>query len=279
MSADRPPAPGKSPRAKITAPAVLDMKRRGRAHRDGDRLRLPVGSLADEAGVDLILVGDSLGTVVLGYDEHAAGDDGGHAASHEGRDPCADVRPWSIADMPFMCYQVSAEQAVPNAGRFVQEGGADAMKLEGGERVAEAIRRIVDAGIPVMGHLGLTPQSVLAFGGYSVQARGEADQERLAREAALLAGGGVLLARARGHSGETGCHGLEVAAHPDDRHRRRARVRRPGTGDARPAGMYVGHHRAFVRRYAELGEGLRDAFARYVADVKARRFPSDAESY
>src|SRR5205814_3960375 len=80
-----------------------------------------------------------------------------------------------IADMPFMSYQVSVEQAVANAGRLVQEGGADAVKLEGGERVAPAVRRIVEIGIPVMGHLGLTPQSVLAFGGYRVQARGEAD--------------------------------------------------------------------------------------------------------
>src|SRR2546428_9284259 len=91
-----------------------------------------------------------------------------------------------VADMPFMSYQVSVEQAVRNAGRFVQQGGADAVKLEGGERVVPAIRRLVEIGIPVMGHLGLTPQSVLAFGGYKVQARGEADQERLLREAKLL---------------------------------------------------------------------------------------------
>src|SRR5262249_57171371 len=91
-----------------------------------------------------------------------------------------------VADMPFMSYQVSSEQAVANAGRFVQEGGADAIKLEGGARVAAAVERIVEAGIPVMGHLGLTPQSVLAFGGYKVQARGEADQERLLPDARAL---------------------------------------------------------------------------------------------
>src|SRR5205085_1354899 len=91
-----------------------------------------------------------------------------------------------VADLPFMSYQVSDEQAVLNAGRLIKEGGADAVKLEGGERVASAVRRMIDAGIPVMGHLGLTPQSVLAFGGYKVQGRGEADQERLLREAKLL---------------------------------------------------------------------------------------------
>src|SRR5207244_5258082 len=91
-----------------------------------------------------------------------------------------------VADMPFMSYQVSIEQAVANAGRLIQEGGADAIKLEGGERVSAAVQRIVEIGIPVMGHLGLTPQSVLAFGGYRVQARGEAAQERLIEEAKLL---------------------------------------------------------------------------------------------
>src|SRR5436309_9645037 len=92
--------------------------------------------------------------------------------------------------MLYMPYNVRSRQAVRNAGRFVQEAGADAIKLEGGERVAEAVRRIVEMGVPVMGHLGLTPQSVLAFGGYKVQARGEADQERLLREARMLEASG-----------------------------------------------------------------------------------------
>ena len=184
-----------------------------------------------------------------------------------------------VGDLPFMSYQASAEQAVTNAGRFVQEAGADAVKLEGGERNAEAVRRIVEAGIPVMGHLGLTPQSVLAFGGYKVQARGEADQERLLREARTLQDSGcfaivlegipaklgTLVSRdlaipTIGIGAGVGCDGQVLVSND-------------------LLGLYHGRTPKFVRRYAELGDATRDAFTRYVADVKARRFPGEAESY
>jgi 3-methyl-2-oxobutanoate hydroxymethyltransferase len=178
-----------------------------------------------------------------------------------------------------MSYQASVEDAVRNAGRFVQEAGADAVKLEGGERVAAAIRRIVEIGIPVMGHLGLTPQSVLALGGYKVQARGEADQERLTREARLLE--------------ECGCFSVVLEGIPA---RLGAAVSReltiPTIGiGAGPGcdgqvlvshdllGLYHGHTPKFVRRYAELGETMRAAFEQFIADVRARRFPEDRESY
>jgi 3-methyl-2-oxobutanoate hydroxymethyltransferase len=168
---------------------------------------------------------------------------------------------------------------VRNAGRLIQEGGADAVKLEGGERVAAAIRRIVEIGIPVMGHLGLTPQSVLAFGGYKVQARGEADQERLLREAAMLEQAGCFALVLEGIPARLGglvtraigiptigigaglqCDGQVLVSHD-------------------MLGLYLGHQPKFVRRYAALGETMREAFGQFVADVKARRFPSDAESY
>ena len=184
-----------------------------------------------------------------------------------------------VGDMPFMSYQASDEQAVLNAGRFVQEGGADAIKLEGGARVASAVRRIVDAGIPVMGHLGLTPQSVLAFGGYKVQARGEADQERLIADAKALEAAGCFSLVLEGIPARLGavvtrelqiptigigagvnCDGQVLVTHD-------------------LLGLFFGHRPKFVRRYAELGDAMRDAFARYVADVKAKRFPGDAESY
>src|SRR5438045_1374371 len=172
-------------RDKLTAPRIADMKRRGEIIAAVTAYDFPTARLADEAGVDLILVGDSLGTVVLGYETTlpvTMDDVLHHTRAVTRAKPAALV----VADMPFLSYQVSPEQAVVNAGRFVQEGGADAVKLEGGERVVPAIRRLVEIGIPVMGHLGLTPQSVLAFGGYRVQARGEADQERLLRDAGLL---------------------------------------------------------------------------------------------
>jgi len=184
-----------------------------------------------------------------------------------------------VADMPFLSYQVSVEQAVANAGRFIQEGSADAVKLEGGERVLPAVARLVEIGIPVMGHLGLTPQSVLAFGGYKVQARGEADQERLQKEAQQLE--------------QAGCFALVLEGIPS---RLGGSVSRAltiptigiGAGAACDGqvlvshdllGFYLGKTPKFVRRYAEVADTVRDAFGRYVEDVKRRRFPTDAESY
>jgi 3-methyl-2-oxobutanoate hydroxymethyltransferase len=184
-----------------------------------------------------------------------------------------------VADMPFMSYQVSVEQAVRNAGRLVQQGGADAVKLEGGERVAPAIQRLVEIGVPVMGHLGLTPQSVLAFGGYKVQARGEAEQERLLREAHQLEACGcfaIVLEGIPARLGATVTRALHVPT--------------IGIG-AGPScdgqvlvshdllGFYLGRQPKFVRRYAEIAGTVREAFERYVGDVKARHFPGERESY
>jgi len=184
-----------------------------------------------------------------------------------------------VADMPFMSSQVSPEQAVLNAGRLVQEGGADAVKLEGGERVADAIRRIVEIGIPVMGHLGLTPQSVLAFGGYKVQARGEADQERLTREAHLLESCGCFAMVLEGIPAKLGG---EVS--------RTLRIPTIGIGAGVDCdgqvlvthdliGFNLGHTPKFVRRYAGVADEIRSAFDRFAADVRGRRFPGEKEWY
>ncbi|TMQ58124.1 MAG: 3-methyl-2-oxobutanoate hydroxymethyltransferase [Candidatus Eisenbacteria bacterium] len=260
------------------APAFAEMKRRGEPIVAVTAYDFPTARIADDAGVDLILVGDSLGTVVLGYESTlpvTMEDMLHHTSAVTRARPAALV----VGDMPFMSYQVSAEQAVLNAGRFVQEAGADAIKLEGGERVAEAVRRIVETGIPVMGHLGLTPQSVLAFGGYRVQARGEADQERLTREARLLE--------------QCGCFSLVLEGIPA---RLGAAVSReltiPTIGiGAGPGcdgqvlvshdllGLHLGHTPKFVRRYAALADEMRAAFERFAGDVRARRYPADQESY
>ncbi len=267
-----------APRAKITAPAVVALKRKGEPITVVTAYDFPTARLADQAGVEILLVGDSVGTVVLGYDSTlpvTMDDMLHHTRAVTRARPSALV----VGDMPFMSYQASPEQAVANAGRFVQEGGADAIKLEGGARVVEAVRRIVEAGIPVMGHLGLTPQSVLAFGGYKVQARGEADQERLLADAKALEAAGCFSLVLEGIPAKLGaavsrelqiptigigagvqCDGQVLVTHD-------------------LLGLYHGHQPKFVRRYADLGDATRDAFARYVADVKARRFPSDAESY
>ena len=278
MSGDPAVGAGAKRRAKITAPAIVEMKRRGEIVSVVTAYDYPTARLADEAGVEILLVGDSVGTVVLGYESTlpVTMDDMLHHVKAVTRaKPSALV----VGDMPFMSYQASVEQAVINAGRFVQEGGADAIKLEGGERVAESVRRIVEAGIPVMGHLGLTPQSVLAFGGYKVQARGEADQERLLREAKLLEAGGCFAIVLEGIPAKLGalvsrelsvptigigagvnCDGQVLVTHD-------------------MLGLYFGRQAKFVRRYAEVGDVIREAYGRYVADVKARQFPGDAESY
>ena len=267
-----------APRAKITAPAVVALKRKGEPITVVTAYDFPTARYADQAGVEILLVGDSVGTVLLGYESTlpvTMEDMLHHVRAVARAKPSALV----VGDMPFMSYQVSTEQAVANAGRLVQEGGADAIKLEGGARVAEAVARIVEAGIPVMGHLGLTPQSVLAFGGYKVQARGEADQERLLADAKALERSGCFALVLEGIPARLGAAVTRELTIPTIGIG--AGVQCDGqvlvTHDL--LGLFLGHQPKFVRRYAELGTATRDAFARYVADVKARRFPSDAESY
>ena len=275
---DTPDVGAARPRARITAPGIVEMKRKGEIITSVTAYDFPTARLADEAGIDILLVGDSLGTVVLGYESTlpVTVDDIVHHTKAVVR---AKPRALVVADMPFMSYQASLEDAIRNAGRLIQEGGADAVKLEGGERVAEIVKKLVESGIPVMGHLGLTPQSVLTFGGYRVQARGEADQERLAREARSLETAGCFSLVLEGIPAKLGA---EVS--------RSLTIPTIGIG-AGPGcdgqvlvshdllGFYHGHQAKFVRRYAELNETVRDAYQRFVADVRARRFPDERESY
>lgn len=275
MSEPKGARPG---RGRWTAPDVVAMKRRGELIAVATAYDFPTARIADEAGVEVLLVGDSLGTVVLGYDSTlpvTMADMLHHVKAVTRARPAALV----VADMPFLSYQASVEDAVRNAGRFVQEAGADAVKLEGGERVAAAVRRIAEIGIPVMGHLGLTPQSLLVLGGYKVQGRSQADQERLLGEARLLE--------------ERGCFSMVLEGIPASLGEAVTRaVGIPtigiGAGAACDGQVLVSHDLLgltqgrvpkFVRRYADLTGTMREAFARYVADVKARRFPTDEESY
>jgi 3-methyl-2-oxobutanoate hydroxymethyltransferase len=272
------PKGARSPKGRWTAPAIAAMKGRDEPVVVATAYDFPTARIADEAGVEVLLVGDSLGTVVLGYESTlpvTMADMLHHVKAVTRARPGALV----VADMPFLSYQASVEEAVRNAGRFVQEGGADAVKLEGGERVAPAVRRIVEIGIPVMGHLGLTPQSLLAFGGYRVQGKGQGEAERLVAEARLLeqcgcfamvlegipAALGEAVSRAVGVptigiGAGVGCDGQVLVSHD-------------------LLGLTQGRLPKFVRRYADVAGTMRDAFSRYVADVKARRFPADEESY
>jgi 3-methyl-2-oxobutanoate hydroxymethyltransferase len=278
MKDSAPAGTGRTPRARITAPQIIDMKRRGEVIAVLTAYDFPTARLADQAGIEILLVGDSLGTVVLGYDSTlpVTMDDMLHHTRAVTRAKTAAL---VVADMPFMSYQASDDDAVRNAGRLVQEGGADAVKLEGGERVLEAVRRMIAAGIPVMGHLGLTPQSVNAFGGYKVQARGEADQERLMNDARALQAAGCFALVLEGIPAKLGADVSRALTIP---------TIGIGAGAACDGqvlvthdllGLFQGHKPKFVRRYAELGDAMRESFERYIADVKARRFPGEQESY
>jgi len=234
--------------------------------------------LADRAGVDIILVGDSLGMVMLGYENTlpVTMDEMIHHTKAVSR---RHGRAMVIADMPFMSYQASIEDAVRNAGRFVKEAGADAVKLEGGLRVIGAVRAVLAAGIPVMGHVGLTPQSILRFGGYRVQGRTEEAAEAVLNDARAL--------------DEAGCFSIVVEGVPSALGESitksvSAATIGIGAGPACDGQVLVCHdllgindeiQPRFVRRYASLGSEIQRAFERYADDVRKGRFPSDEESY
>ena len=263
---------------RFTAPSVRALKADGKRLVCVTAYDYPSARLVSDAGVEILLVGDSLGMVVLGHDSTlpVTMEDMIHHTRAVTR---ARPRSLVVADLPFMSYQTGPIDALRNAGRLVQEGGADAVKLEGGARTAEAVRAITSAGIPVMGHLGLTPQSVLAMGGYRVQGKTDEDAAKLVREAKLLEAcgafsvvlEGVPRAVAREVTGQVAIPTIGIGAGKDT--------------DGQVLvwhdllGMGFGKTAKFVRRYAALGDAAHEGLERFVADVKDGRFPSDDESY
>jgi 3-methyl-2-oxobutanoate hydroxymethyltransferase len=264
---------------KVTAPSVRARKVRA----GSDPLVMvtaydaPGARMADEAGVDLILVGDSVAMVVLGYEDtlQVTIDDMAH---HVGAVARAKPRPLVIGDMPWMSYHLSTEDAVRNAARLVQAGAA-AVKLEGGRKRIPAIAAILDAEVPVMGHLGLTPQSVNAMGGYKVQGREEAAARSLIEDARALE--------------EAGCFSIVLEGVPDEVARLVTdAVSVPtigiGAGPHCDGQVLVFHDLLgiedriapkFVRRYANVKGVAVEALAHFADDVRARRFPGHEESY
>jgi 3-methyl-2-oxobutanoate hydroxymethyltransferase len=234
--------------------------------------------LVDEAGIDMILVGDSLAQVVLGYDSTlpVTMEEMLHHTRAVRR---AVKRAFLIADMPYASYHVNPEEAVRNASQFVKFGGAEAVKLEGGEKRIEIVNRLLDAEIPVMGHIGLTPQSVNAMGGYKVQGKTLKAIEQLMNDAIALDNAGVCALVLEGIP-------REVAAMIT------AEVNTPtigiGAGPECDGQVLVIHDLVgltfmppakFVRRYADVGAVMKEAIEGFKADVVAGMYPSDAESY
>lgn len=259
--------------APITAPTLCQMKRDGRPIVAVTAYDATFARLLDEAGVDVVLVGDSLGMVIKGEEDtlavtldemiyHARAVRRGLRRAH------------LVVDMPFMTYQVSLAEGVRNAGRLVQEGGAAGVKLEGGRRHGELVARLTEIGIPVMGHLGLTPQSVRALGGYRVQARAPAAAQVLLEDALALQ--------------QAGAYALVLEAVPRElAHEVTAALEIPTIGiGAGPdcdgqvlvlydlLGLDPRFQPRFVKRFAELGEQVVSAVGRYGAEVRARSFPA-----
>jgi 3-methyl-2-oxobutanoate hydroxymethyltransferase len=267
--------------SKVTVPAVMAAK--------GERRLAMVTAydftfsrLADRAGVDLLLVGDSLGMVVQGCD-NTLGVTMDEMVYHTRMVARGRKRALVVGDMPFLSYQVSVTDAVANAGRLVKEGGAEAVKLEGGVHVAEAVRRISEMDVPVMGHIGLTPQSVHRMGGHKVQGRrpGHAagGRERLFEDAHSLEDAGAFAIVIEGVPSDLAAEITAELSIP---------TIGIGAGVACDGQVLVMHDLLgledriapkFVKRYAELGREATDAFSRYVAEVRGGSFPTEAHSF
>jgi 3-methyl-2-oxobutanoate hydroxymethyltransferase len=239
----------------------------------------PSARLLEQAGIPIILVGDTLGSVVLGYDSTVpvTVEDILHHTRPVVR---ATEKAIIVADMPFMSYQANADDAVRNAGRFLQEGGATAVKLEGGSRVAPLVHRMVDAGIPVMGHLGLTPQSLNQFGGHKVQAKTPAAAAKLLNDAQALEAAGAFAVvlevipapLSKMVSERLSIPTIGIGAGPDCDGQVQVFHDLLGIYDDRRVLKHT-------RRYAVLGETIRNAVREYAADVESGAFPTEANSF
>jgi 3-methyl-2-oxobutanoate hydroxymethyltransferase len=269
----RPQTAGKLPLTDLA-----DMKRRHERIVMVTAYDYPSGRLADEAGVDIVLVGDSAAMTVLGHESTtpATMDEMVMLTRAAARGA---KRPLVVADMPFGSFQVSDEEAVQNAVRFVKEAGADAVKLEGaGPTVSRAIA-LVGAGIPVMGHIGLTPQSAIMLGGFRAQGRTAAKAAALLEDARTLE--------------QAGCFSLVLEAVPAPVAARitgELSIPTIGIGSGRGCdgqvlvyhdllGLYQGKAPRFVKRYAELAPVVQDALERFAADVRSGAFPGDEHTY
>jgi 3-methyl-2-oxobutanoate hydroxymethyltransferase len=266
------------PETKVTVPRLVDMKRQGQKIAALTAYDALFAQLLDEAGVDLLLVGDSLGMVIQGHDNTlpVTLDE---VLYHTKAVRRGIKRALLVADMPFLSYQISPEEALRNAGRLLKEGGAEAVKLEGGKILCETVRRLVQSGIPVMGHLGLTPQSIHKFGGYGVRGKSREESHELLEDAIALEEAGAFaivlekipsaVAREITQKLNVPTIGIGAGPHCDGQ----ILV----THDA--LGLFERFRPKFVRRYAELATLIRDSCRRYVEDVRQGNFPSEEESY
>jgi len=238
----------------------------------------PSGRLADAAGADLILVGDSAAMTVLGHDSTVPATMGEmiiltRAVTRGAR------RPLVVADMPFGSFQVSDEEAMHNAVRFVKEAGADAVKLEGGGPMLTRVRTLVGGGVPVMGHLGLTPQSATMLGGFRAQGRTAEKAVRLLEDALALQAAGCFAIVLEAVPAPVATRITEALSIPT------IGIGAGGGTDGQVLvwhdllGLYEGHAPRFVKQYADLAKAIKTAVGTYVEEVRERRFPEQQHTY
>jgi 3-methyl-2-oxobutanoate hydroxymethyltransferase len=265
-------------RTVVTAPDLAARKRRGERLTMLTAYDTPTARILDEAGCDVVLVGDSVGMVMLGRDTTlpVTLDEMIHHTSAVRRGAS---RALVVGDMPFLSYHTSPADAVRNAGRFVQEAGAAAVKMEGGRRRLPVMRAVLDAEIPVMGHLGLTPQSFHRLGGFRVQGKSAEAAHELMEDARALADAGLFALvlegipadLARAVTREVRCPTFGIGAGPDCDGQVLVLHDLLGLTFTPPP--------RFVRRYADLRQVIGDAVGRYLDDVREGRFPAAAETY
>jgi 3-methyl-2-oxobutanoate hydroxymethyltransferase len=263
--------------SKVTASSLLDKKQRREPITCLTAYDYASARLLDEAGIDMILVGDSLGMVMLGY-ENTLPVTVEEMLHHTRAVRRGVKRAFLVADMPFASYHVSGEETIRNAARFIK-AGAEAVKIEGGEKRAQLVERLVDAEIPVVGHIGLTPQSLHAMGGYKVQGKSLKAVEQLVHDALALERCGACGVVLEGMPREVAAlitHEIEIptigiGAGPECDGQILVFHDLLGLTFAPPA--------KFVRQYADLGSAVTNAVLAYKDDVKSGVYPSDAESY
>ncbi len=268
-----------SSNTRITTARIRQMKQNGEKISMLTSYDFTLASLVDEAGIDMILVGDSASNIVCGNNTTLP------ITLDEMIFLCKGVRRAAqhalvVCDMPFGSYQNTPQEAVTNAIRIMKETGADAVKLEGGEEILPAIKRMVEAGIPVMAHLGLTPQSVNQFGGYGLRAKDEAEAEKLLHDAVLME--------------EVGCFALVLEKIPADLAEKVTKAVPTmitigiGAGHKTDGqvlvlhdmlGLNTGFKPKFLRRFADLGEHVQKAVKEYIDAVKEVSFPNENEQY
>ncbi len=263
---------------KVTVPEIRKMKERGEKITALTAYDYSFACILDQAGIDILLVGDSLGSVIQGKENTlpVTMDDMIYHTKAVARG-CK--RALLVADMPFLSFQVSAEEAKRNAGRFVQEAGAEAVKLEGGMRIMQTVEALVQMGIPVMGHVGLTPQSIHQFGGYRVQGKEKAGREAILQDALRLEAAGAFAVVLEGIpmnlAGEiterlsiptigigagVNCDGQVLVVHD-------------------MLGLFDMYTPKFVKKYADMKTVMTEAVEKFIAEVREQKFPDKQHSF